>query len=146
MRFVKLRLVIQSDSNRITDAFLEADMLQGWWGVERSLIEKKAGGTYALTWNITDQGFGYVTTGIIREYIPGKKLAIDNYTYFHPQRSILGPMQLSIEVNQLNDRESELHLIQSGYHEGEDWDWYYEAVKGAWPIVSEGLKKYLENK
>jgi hypothetical protein len=39
---------------------------------------------------------------------------------------------------------AELTLCQDGYQNGVDWDWYYEAVKLAWPSVAQNLKKYLE--
>lgn len=39
---------------------------------------------------------------------------------------------------------TELYLCQDGYQEGSDWDWYYEAIKKAWPAVLLTLKEYLE--
>jgi hypothetical protein len=37
-----------------------------------------------------------------------------------------------------------LLLIQGNYQQDKDWDWYYHAVKDAWPKVLEALKNYLE--
>jgi uncharacterized membrane protein len=37
-----------------------------------------------------------------------------------------------------------LNIIQSGYQQGADWDWYYEAVKKAWPAVVVQIRDYLE--
>jgi hypothetical protein len=37
-----------------------------------------------------------------------------------------------------------LEVTQDGYGDGTDWDWYYEAVKGAWPVALGMLKAYLE--
>ena len=52
-------------------------------------------------------------------------------------------VHITIEVQQ-NENNCTLHLTQSGYKEGADWDWYYDAVKAAWPHVLNTLKTYLE--
>jgi hypothetical protein len=39
---------------------------------------------------------------------------------------------------------TKLKLVQGGYQNGDDWDWFYEAVKNAWPNVLEELKMFLE--
>ena len=54
-----------------------------------------------------------------------------------------GPMKLELFAAE-NDQGTNLRLKQSGYQHGGDWDWYYEAVKAAWPVALELLKKYLE--
>jgi hypothetical protein len=129
----------------VISAFTEQDMLRDWWSVERSLIEKKAGGLYVLAWNIGETGFGYISSGIIQTYDPAGELIIDNLVYMNPGRPLLGPMKLSIRAEEKNDQTG-LVLCQDGYRQGEHWDWYYEAVKGAWPVVLEGLKGYLEGR
>jgi hypothetical protein len=35
---------------------------------------------------------------------------------------------------------AELYLCQDGYQTGRDWDWYYEAVEKAWPVMANKLK------
>jgi hypothetical protein len=75
-------------------------MLRTWWDVERTLIEKRVGGSYTLVWNITDKGFGFVSTGIIKNYIPGSVLEIDNFIYLNPGISILGPMKLTVHTKE----------------------------------------------
>jgi len=118
-------------------------MLRAWWDVERSLIEKRIGGLYTLVWNITDKGFGFVSTGIIKNYIPGAVLEIDNFIYLNPGIPILGPMKLTVHAKEKGIG-SELYLCQDGYQNGPDWDWYYEAVQQVLPIVEKKLKEYLE--
>ena len=36
--------------------------------------------------------------------------------------------------------------LWSGYQSGGDWDWYYEAVTAAWPVVVKTIKDYLEKR
>lgn len=143
MRKVEVIIDIEATPEKIISAFTDYDMLNDWWGVERNLIDKKAGGLYTLAWNISDKGFGYVSTGIIRDYQPGKILVIDNFVYLNPDRPFLGPMKLTIRVKGKGEL-TELYLCQDGYQSGPDWDRYYEAVKDAWPKALQGLKDYLE--
>ena len=98
---------------------------------------------YCLGWGITEDGFKYVTSGVIKQYEAGSLLDIENYAYFHPNLPILAPMNLTIKVETLAES-TNLTVIQSGYQDSEDWNWYYDAVKQAWPDVLKTLKKYLE--
>lgn len=143
MKKVEVTIDIRVKPEKIISAFTEAKMLRDWWGVEQSLVETKSGGLYTLAWNVTDKGFGYVSTGIIAEYQRDQKLVVEKLVYLNPERSVLGPMKLIVEATEKNEG-SELYLCQDGYRDGGDWDWYYEAVHQAWPVVVKVLKKYLE--
>ena len=143
MRKVEVTSVIKTDPQKIIAAFTEPEMLREWWGVERSLIEKKEGGIYTLAWSISNNGFGYVSTGVISEYDPKDTLTISNFVYLNPEKPFLGPMSLSIKSKAAASG-AEIYLCQDGYREGTEWDWYYEAVKNAWPAVLGNLKTYLE--
>lgn len=122
---------------------MDFDMLNGWWGVEKALVEKREGGVYALVWDISESGFRYVATGIIKSYKADAILEIENYTCLNLKMPIVGPMGLIIEAIVKNNQ-TELTVTQTGYQSGGDWDWYYDAVKQAWPDVLASLKEYLE--
>jgi uncharacterized protein YndB with AHSA1/START domain len=143
MRSVESSVLIKLPPDKVLNAFTNPEELWQWWGVERSLIELKKGGLYALIWEISDQGMGYVTTGIIKEYIPGCQLSIEDMAYCNPGRPILGPLKLLILTTPEKNMTS-LTVVQSGYQTGKDWDWYYESVKTAWPAVLTQLRDYLE--
>ena len=145
MKKVEVTTSINNSPANIIGAFMDPDMLREWWGVERSLIEKRPNGLYTLAWNIGEQGFGYVSSGIIKEYRPESSLIIENFVYMNPERPFLGPMALTIEAKDKGGK-TELYLCQDGYREGEDWDWYYNAVKQAWPAVVQNLKDFLEKR
>lgn len=145
MKKVEVTIDISASPSRVIDAFIDPLLLSQWWCVERTLIVPKSGGLYTLVWNITETGMGYVSSGIIREYDPGSRLEIGNFVYLNPERPFLGPMNLSIEVEDLGSY-SKVTICQDGYQSGPDWDWYYEAVRSAWPLVAENLKNFLEKK
>lgn len=96
-----------------------------------------------MAWNISKQGFQYISTGVITVCQPPKELLIDHFVYFNSEKPILGPTYLSLKLEE-NNSSTELKLIQGGYQSSVDWDWFYEAVKEAWPKVLQDLKDFLE--
>lgn len=144
MRKVEVKIQINTSSKNVIAAFLEPDMLKKWWKVEQALIEKKIRGVYTLAWDITKNGFGFISTGKIKEYLHGELLVIDNLINLNPNKPFFGPMTLTISTKAISPNLTELHLCQDGYQSGDEWDWYYEAVKVAWPGVLSILKEYLE--
>ena len=145
MKKVEVTEIVQTKADRIIRAFIDPAMLRDWCKVERTLIDARPGGLYIVGWNIGENGFGYLSTGIIQEYDPSGALVIDNYTYFNPQKQFLGPMTLTVKAIPKGRGAAEMYICQDGYRSGSDWDWYYEAVKGAWPMVAKQIRKYLES-
>lgn len=145
MKFVDCRIEIKAAPDKIFQAFTDPAMLKGWWGIEKSFIELQPGGIYTLAWFVSENGIKYISTGVIKEYSPGKKLHIGDYMYLSTERPFLGPLNLIIETKAAGNG-AILHLQQGPYIEdgSEHWEWYYEVVKGAWPKVLIHLKQYLE--
>jgi uncharacterized protein YndB with AHSA1/START domain len=146
MRNVECEIEIDAAPEKVLDAFLQQDRLSGWWSVERSFIEAKTGGSYILLWGVSDSGVKYMNTGIIESIHPSDHLHISNWMYVNPEKQILGPQHLKIDVAP-SAGGSLLKLTQGDYPEnaGKDWEWYYEVVRDAWPFVLKELKAYLEN-
>ncbi len=142
-RKVEVTLPIKSSSTNIIKAFTDPTMLKNWWNVERCLIDKQQGGVYTLVWGILPERLQYISSGIIKEYDENHVLHVENFIYVSTERPVLGPMDLRIVVWPRNTG-NEINLVQSGYQEGVHWDWYYLAVKAAWPKMIAHLKKYLE--
>lgn len=144
MRTVQADIELAVAPEQAIQTFLDVPALQAWWGVERALVQPCEGGLYALTWNVSEAGFGFVTTGIIVDLDPAARLRIEKYTYFNPTRDILGPMTLDMEALPGGEGRTLLRVTQDGYREGADWDWYYASVLEAWPVVLDSIKAYLE--
>jgi uncharacterized protein YndB with AHSA1/START domain len=142
-RSVQASIRIRTTPQRVLDSFLQLELLRVWWGVERALIEPRSGGVYSLAWDISKAGFKYISSGIIASYQPHQHLHIESLVYFNPERQLLGPMNLKIDMETERD-ETQLHLVQDGYQTGADWDWYYVSVHEAWPAVLQNLKGFLE--
>jgi uncharacterized protein YndB with AHSA1/START domain len=147
MRNVESNIEIAIAPEKVILAFTDAELLRGWWGVERSLVEPKPGGIYTIAWGISDQGIKYVSSGIIKEYDPTGLLHIEKYIYLNPEKNFLGPQELEIRAI-AKGKGCDMYLRQGPYPENinTDWEWFYGAVVDAWPMVLQELKKYLEKK
>ena len=143
MKRVETIIQIQCGTEKVIKAFTDGENLNEWWGVERALVDKRPGGIYALAWEISEDGIKYISSGIIRDYLPDYLIHIEKMMYFNPARQILGPMELIVHASP-KDGGSEVTITHMGYQSGEDWDWYYEAVKEAWPKAAQTLKVFLE--
>lgn len=144
MRKVEAAIDINRPITSVFNAFIEPSQLKGWWQVDRCLVEARQGGMYSLAWNISKQGFQYVSTGVITVFHPEKEILVDHFVYFNPDKPILGPTYLSVKLESKNNSLTNVKLIQGGYQYGGEWDWFYEAVKDAWPKVLVQLKIFLE--
>lgn len=144
MKKVEVTITINTSPETAIKGFTDLKMLKDWWHVEKALIDLKVGGTYTLAWNISEQGFGFISSGIVSKYNPHSELVVSNFVYMNPTRNLLGPMNLIVKAKEKSNG-CEVYLCQDGYQTGQDWNWYYEAVKNAWPIVMQDFKKYLEN-
>ncbi len=143
MKKVETVIHIKCDPEDVIQAFTDGIHLNGWWGVERALVEKRPGGVFALAWEISDKGIKYISTGVIRDYLPAYLIHIEKMMYFTPDRQFLGPMELIVHASP-EEEGALVTITQHGYQDGEDWDWYYEAVQNAWPQAAITLKEYLE--
>ena len=142
MKAVRNSINVACEPERAIHIFLRQEDLNHWWGVEKSFIENKAGGCYTLCWMISEHGAKYVSTGVIETLEP-TRLSITNMQYLNPDYPILGPMTLEVTAIK-TDKGCTLTIEQGGYQSGPDWDWYYEAVRQAWPQVMGTIKTYLE--
>jgi uncharacterized protein YndB with AHSA1/START domain len=144
MRSVQAEIEINASPLRIIQAFLDAEDLRRWWGVARSLVQQKPGGMWVMAWEVTHSGMKYVTSGIIEALHADGYLRVTHLVYLHPEKHILGPMELEITTQAINGESSLIRITQSGYLHGGDWDWYYDSVVQGWPYALGLLKSYLE--
>ncbi len=143
MRTVERSIEIATTPSQVIKAFTEPELLKAWWGVERSLVEKRPGGLYSLIWNISGQGMGYVTTGIVRQYEPNGLFEVGDLVYFNPEREIMGSLTLRV-IAKVKDGKTLLNLSQGGYLDHADWDWFHAAATEEWPKAIQRLKEFLE--
>lgn len=142
-RKVSKTIQIAASAERVWRCLVQVEAMQQWWGVDRGLVEERRGGPWALAWEASPQGFRYLMAGVIKSIQPGKRLRIEPLIYFNPERPILGPMRLTVNVREQNGK-TRVAVRQDGYGEGPDWDWYYQAVVQGWKDTLARLKQYAE--
>jgi uncharacterized protein YndB with AHSA1/START domain len=142
-RMVRTSLQIAASAERVLAAFLTVSDLKRWWGAAQGLIEARKGGLWTLAWADEAGGYKYAVSGVVKSLLPGKRLRIEPLVYLNAERSILGPMRLSLSLREKEGR-TRISVRQDGYGEGPEWDWYYEATGPAWKESLRSLKAFLE--
>jgi uncharacterized protein YndB with AHSA1/START domain len=142
-RKVARSIQIQAEPGRVLNAFLELDELRQWWGVSDGLVEARKGGVWTLVWRQDAGGYRYAVSGVIKSLAPGKRLRIEPLVYMNAERTILGPMRLSLALSGKEGR-TRIRVRQDGYQQGAEWDWYYQAVQTGWTEALKNLKRHLE--
>lgn len=64
-------------------AFTDPAMLKDWWGVEKTLIRTFKGGPYILTWDISEKGIGFISSGVIESFVKDSEITIGNMHKSH---------------------------------------------------------------
>lgn len=145
MRSVESSIEIRTSPERALQAFADEKDLRHWWKASKVMVNPHAGGVYALAWQLDSPEIRYVITGVVRFYVPGKELLINNLVYInHEKRSVFAPMELYITASRSGEHSCVIRLVQSGYLYGSDWDWYYDSVQSGWPYALGLLKEFLE--
>lgn len=142
-RRLRASVQIEASAERVLQAFLDPEQLKQWWGATRGLVEPRRGGTWALAWGNSAQGYQFVLSGVIRFLHPARRLRIEHLVYFNAERPILGPIRLSVLLRE-KDGLTRLTVRQEAFGEGPDWEWYYEVVGQGWKDALGNLKRFLE--
>ena len=145
MRAVEAKCQIDAAPNMVLPEFVNVESMKKWWGADRGFIEAKEGGVWFVAWTDLESGFKYVSSGIVSKYDPNQIVEISNFVNLNPDYPVFGPMTLTFTAKAV-DGGCELQVRQSGYQEGEAWDWYHDAVTEAWPEVLKTFKTYVESK
>ncbi len=124
-------------------ALIEFQDLRRWSGASQALVQPCKGGVYTLTWDREDGGIVCAASGVVKSFLPDKRLRIDSLVFLDGERGILGPMRLSFN---LAPREggTRLSVRQDGIGEGPLWDWYHDSVLQGWKDSLLRIKKFLE--
>lgn len=140
-RSVETTTTISASPEELLNAFLDDDDLKAWWKVSRSLVERKQGGVWSITWD--DWGpekTQHAWIGVIEELTPDR-LVVGHLVMIEPDMPLLGPMQLEITVKPAGSG-SALTVSHRGYRYGEHWDAMYDAVVQGWDHVLGDLEAW----
>ena len=141
-RSVDTTATVSASPERVLQAFLNDDDLEAWWKVSRSLVEKKVGGVWSVTWD----GWGpektqHTWVGIIETITP-QSLVVGHLVMIEPDMPLLGPMQLEIAVKPAAGG-SAVTVSHRGYRYGDHWDSIYDSVVQGWDHVLDDMQEWF---
>ena len=141
-RTVEATIEVEATPSEVIDAFLDPDGLSGWWLVSRSLVERKIGGVWSISWD--DWGEDktqHAWTGVIETLTP-TRVVIARLVMNEPVRPLFGPLTLEIAAEPIAGG-SRVTVRHGGYRSGPDWDWMHDAVVKGWDHVLGDLQAWF---
>jgi uncharacterized protein YndB with AHSA1/START domain len=131
-RSIEKELFIKAPPERVFRALTEKEELERWF-LKKAEIDLCPGGAIRFEWKS-----GFLNYGKILVLEPPHRLS---YTWEAqtPDATIV-----TFELTAENDG-TLLHVKNTGYHEGEDWDSYYDQRDNGWGIHLGNLRAWLED-
>ncbi|RIK44469.1 MAG: SRPBCC domain-containing protein [Chloroflexi bacterium] len=132
-RTIEKEIFIKASPERVFDAFTSSDALAHWWAMAEAELDLRPGGRWRFKWTS-----GQSVHGIIVEVERPRRLVMDWDEGEH-----LHDTRLTVEFHAENGG-TRIHLVDTGYGSGGDWDALYEGVTTGWGWALEGLRAWLE--
>jgi uncharacterized protein YndB with AHSA1/START domain len=143
--------VIAAPAGRVMKAFFDADALQAWWQVSRSVTTPRALGVYAIEWTPTEfrddilGRLGGVFRGTVVQCRPGEGFFVGDAFWLPPDGEPIGPMALDVSLTVEPGGATRVHVVQTGFEETPRWRRYYEVIGVGWDRALTSLKSLLEH-
>ena len=142
--------VIKAPTGRVMRAFFDADALQAWWQVTRSVTTPRPLGVYAIEWTPTEfrddilGRLGGVFRGTVVQCRPGEGFFVGDAYWLPPDGEPIGPMALDVSLTLEPGGATRVHVVQTGFEETPRWRRYYEVIGVGWGRALASLKSLLE--
>ncbi len=142
-RTVETTRIISASPDEVLEAFLDEGDLEAWWKVSRSLVERKQGGIWSITWDDWgEEKTHHAWIGVIEE-LTTNRLLVGHLVMIEPDMPLFGPMQLEISVKPTG-RGTSLTVSHRGYRDGEHWDKIYQLVVNGWDHVLGDMEAWAQ--
>ena len=128
-RKVDLTVRTSAPADKVWDAWTDPSRLAGWL-LDRAAGEPEPGASYEWHWEPGDTG----QTLVVREAAPQQRLVID----------FPAPGQLLEITLHREGGDTEVHLVNSGFRDGDEWEDEFIGFRNGWTFCLEILKVYLE--
>jgi uncharacterized protein YndB with AHSA1/START domain len=133
-RTVETTRTVSASPQEVLNAFIDESDLKAWWKVSRSLVERKQGGIWSITWDDWgEEKTQHAWIGVIEEIRPNR-LLVGHLVMIEPDMPLFGPMQLEIIVSPVAGGTS-LTVSHRGYRYGDHWDTIHDLVVNGWDHV-----------
>ena len=141
-RTVEATVEVEAAPEAVIDAFLDPNGLSGWWLVSRSLVERRVGGVWSISWDDWgEEKTQHAWTGVIETLTP-TRVVIARLVMNEPDRPLFGPLTLEIAAESIPGG-SRVTVRHGGYRSGKDWDWMHDTVVLGWDHVLGDLQAWF---
>jgi uncharacterized protein YndB with AHSA1/START domain len=143
--------VIAAPAAQVLKAFFDADALNAWWQVSRSVTTPRVLGPYAIEWEPTDfcddvlGRLGGVFRGTVVQFHVGQGFFVADAFWLPPDGEPIGPMALEVTLHPEAAGATRVRVTQTGFEESARWRRYYEVIGLGWSRALASLKSLLEN-
>lgn len=142
-RTVETTRIISASPDQVLEAFLDGADLKAWWKVSRSLVERKQGGIWSITWDDWgEEKTQHAWVGEIDE-LTANRVVIGRLLMIEPDMPLLGPLQLEIKVEPA-DGGTSVTVLHRGYQYGDHWDRIYDLVVNGWNHVLGDMQDWAQ--
>lgn len=130
-------------------AFFDPEALGAWWQARRAVTTPRVLGAYAIEWPPTEfrddllGRLGGVFRGTVMQFHPTQGFFVADAYWLPPDGDPIGPMALHVTVRPEADGTA-VHIVQTGFEDGERWRRYYEVIAQGWQRALASLKALLE--
>jgi uncharacterized protein YndB with AHSA1/START domain len=144
-----LAVFIAAPPGRVMKAFFDPNALNAWWQVAHAVTTPRTLGPYAIEWEPTDfrdptlGRLGGVFRGTVMQFHPAEGFFVADAFWLPPDGDPIGPMALHVSVR-ADAHGTQLHVLQTGFEEGERWRRYYEIFGAGLERALAQMKSLLE--
>lgn len=136
---------LDAEPERVFSALLTPSAIRDWWSAARVIVVPREGGVWAAAWGAEEDAPEYVTTAVIRELEPPRRLVLADYDYVAASE----PLPFAAEFTTIFEVEpstsgARLRVTQAGFPAEPAADEFYAACEAGWRDTLEGLRRHLE--
>lgn len=140
-RTITRSVKLPASPERVFESLIRPREISQWWQASSAIVLARPGGVWTATWGDIDAP-DYIVSARIAEFIPGKRLVMDQFQYQSPD----GPLPFeACFVTQWNLSASEsgcvLTVSQSGFPADPVADDYFQGCETGWDNTLAGISK-----
>jgi hypothetical protein len=144
----------------VVRAFFDAGALGAWWRATCSITLPRALGPYVIEWETSEVRdevlgrLGGVLRGTVMQIDATQGFFLADLYWLPPDGPPIGPMALEVtctarpaaggDLAVMEDPETTLRIVQTGYDQSVRWHRYYEVFGTGWVHALTALKGLLE--
>lgn len=145
-RIIERSVRVNASPKVIFNALISPSLIKQWWYVHSAIVVPEKGGIYALAWGESSDNPDYVTVSRLSEYEFGKKLSMQNESYFSPHGNLPFIADLVAAFTLEEDgSETIVKVLQTGIPSDPVADEFYEGTVKGWETCLLSLRNVAED-